>query len=168
MRRWPQLNPGGSTIQLEHFINHHYMDNDYIKGRFFGEVQRYARCERKDSLLYSILQIILIVVSALTTFIVGLEAIIVASIPLKITALLLTIFVAIVGTYLTTFNVQAKWGAYRSVRELLITEFYKFHIGIAPYSLAGDCKTFATNVEQLIENANKSWEGLHSAGIPQG
>jgi hypothetical protein len=109
----------------------------------------------------------LIFVSALTSLIVALEAIVVATTLLKIVALVLTLIVGILGNYLTMFNVQAKWGAYRSIRESLIAEFYKFYMGIVPYSPSGassdERKLFATNVEQLIENANKSWGGLHLA-----
>jgi hypothetical protein len=50
----------------------------------------------------------------------------------------------------------------------LITEFYKFYKGVEPYSNSAD-KTndgimFAKNVEKHIEDANRSWEELHSAG----
>ncbi len=170
--RWLRHKPWQSTSRLKHIIDNQYKDDDYINGRFIDTVQYYENLESKDSIQYSVFQAILILASALTTFSVGLEAIVVASTFLKIVALLLTLFVAILGNYLTTFNVQAKWGAYRLTRESLITEFYKFHMHIEPYSASGDetdrRKLFATKVEQMIEGANKVWEGLHTAGNQQG
>lgn len=111
--------------------------------------------------------------SALTPFTVGLEAIVLASGIVKLTALLLSLLLAILGNYLTSFNLQAKRGAYRSTRESLITEFYKFHMGIEPYSTSDDRRkddrrTFATEVERLIKEANDSWGGLHLAGGQSG
>jgi hypothetical protein len=108
----------------------------------------------------------LIVLSAMTTSIVGLEAIVVPSNLLKLVALILSLLVAILGNYLTAFNVQAKGGAYRFTCELLITEFYRFHTGVETYSydLVKNKKLFATNIEQKIEDANKNWGGLNAAG----
>jgi hypothetical protein len=169
--RWLRHNPWQSTSRLKQIIESQYKDDDYINGRFIDAVEYYENLERKDSIQYSIFQIILMITSALTAFTVGLEAILVASTFLKIVALLLTIFVAILGNYLTSFNVQGKWGAYRLTRESLITEFYKFHMHIESYSASGDetshRKVFATKVEQKIEAANKVWEGLHTAASQQ-
>ncbi len=171
---WPKGDPGKSIPELEKIINNEdkYKDDDYIQKRFIILVKHYDYMSRQNSNGYSIFQLALLIASALASFIVALEAIVVAPTSLKIIALLLTLLVAILGNYLTTFNVQAKWGAYRSIRESLITEFYKFYMGIDPYTPSGnstnDRKMFATNVEQLIENANKSWGGLHLAASQSG
>jgi hypothetical protein len=161
--------PGKSIPKLEQIINKEdkYKNDDYIQNRFIILVLHYNHMSRQNSNTYAFFRVVLIFVSALTSLIVALEAIVLASTLLKIVALVLTLIVGILGNYLTMFNVQAKWGAYRSIRESLIAEFYKFYMGIAPYSPSAassdERKLFAANVEQLIENANKSWGGLHLA-----
>lgn len=163
---------GQSTPQLESIILAKFKDDDYINGRFIKAVKRYEYHRHKNSQQYAIFQRILLVVSALTPLIVGLDAIVFASNILKLLALILSVFVAILGNYLTTFNLQAKWGAYRSIRESLITEFYKFYMGVEPYSTTSDRtndrRLFATKVEKLIEDANNSWDELHPAGSKSG
>ena len=165
--------PGRSIPELEEIIaKGEYKDDDYIHKRFIILVKHYDYMSRQNSDQYAVFQVILIILYALTTFTVGLEAIVVTATFLKVLALLFTILVAILGSYLTTFNVQAKWGAYRTIRESLIAEFYKYYIGVEPYSPSGDrtneSRKFAANVEKLIEDANKSWGGLNSAERKQG
>jgi hypothetical protein len=155
-----------SVEELNHIIKDKYQSDDYINGRFVQAVQHFDDLVHQNSDQYAIFQRLLIVLSALTSSIVGLEAIVVSSNLLKLVALILSLFVAILGNYLTAFNVQVKWGAYRFTRESLITEFYRFHMGVEPYSddTAKNKKLFATNVEQKIEDANKTWGGLNAAG----
>lgn len=169
----PRPDPGLSIPQLERVIQEKFKDDDYINGRFIKAVLHYDYNGGRNSQQYTIMQVALLLASALTPLIVGLEAfVVVNSSILKLIALILSVFVAILGNYLTTFNLQAKWRTYRLIRESLITEFYKFYMSVEPYSSSMDKKeariTFATNVEKLIEDANKSWEGLHSAGSNSG
>ena len=119
LKKWLYPKPEKSTLRLRQIIydNENYLNDDYINGRFIESVEYYEHLEHKDSFQYSLSQVTLITFSALTTFFVGLEAIIVASGAIKIIALLLTLFAAILGNFLTTFSFQAKWGAYRLIRE---------------------------------------------------
>jgi len=171
-KKWLPSRHEISTTQLrDDIVKGKFKDDDYIKGRFINAVSYFEKLEHQDSFRYTIFQIILIGFSALATFTVALEGIIASSTALKIIALLLTLFVAILANYLTTFNFQAKWGAYRFTRESLTAEFYKLDLGIDPYSDSDDKtvrKNFVINVEKMIENANKVWGGLHLSGSQPG
>ena len=173
-QRMLSKDPGLSTPQLEKIITEQFKDDDYINGRFIKAVQHFEAVRRQNYLQYGILQRVLIVASALTPLTVGLEAIVVNSNILKLIALILSVFVAILGNYLTTFNLQAKWRTYRIIRESLTTEFYRFYMGIGPYSSSDhrtneqDRRLFATNIEKLIEDANKVWGELYSPGSKPG
>src|SRR5215467_11027027 len=91
-----------ATDEVEDIIKKKYNTDDYVRERFMKTVQHYDRLAHKNSRWYSFLQATLIVISPLTPFIVGLEAIIVNSTLLKILALLLTVIIAVLGSYLTT------------------------------------------------------------------
>ncbi len=171
-----------SVIKLEQFIQKHYSsdDDDYVKNRFLVAVKELDDSEHVNSKQYDILQRALIVLSALTSFFVALEALVNSPITLKLIALLLSLLVGILGNYLTSFNIQAKRGAYRQIRELLISEIYKFHEGIGDYvpstSQSDNSNTpdenlkhrrlFVNKVEAIIAMANENWGKLHQAGQP--
>src|SRR5258708_30226642 len=99
----PFGDPGRSTPELERIIKEKYKDDNYINGRFMKEVQHYDYLVRQNSNQYAVLQTVLIIISALTSFFVGLEAIVAASNIFKLLALLLSLFVAILANYMTTF-----------------------------------------------------------------
>jgi hypothetical protein len=156
-----------SVIKLEHFIRAKYPDDDYMNERFLVAVQEYDNSEHINSKQYDLFQRLLIIFSASTSFFVALEAIVVSGIILKAIALLLSLIVGILGNYLTSFNIQAKRGAYRNTRESLIAELYKFHEGVTPYDTGTKRTTFVSNVEEIIKTANVSWVKLHLPGPGQ-
>ena len=139
--------------------------HNYMNGRFLDQVLYFETHEDENSSFYTRLKVALVVLSALTSLSVGLEAIFPTSTALKIIALVLTLFVTVFSTVLTTFNFQEKSIVLQQYRERLITQFYRFHQRIPPYqSTDGDCEsTFITNIENIIGEANKARDGLQKA-----
>jgi Protein of unknown function (DUF4231) len=157
-----------SVIELKDFIDTHHFKDDYMKGRLLVAVQQFDNSEHVNSKQYDLFQRLLIILSALTSFFIALEAIVVASAALKLSTLLLSLLVGILGNYLTSFNIQAKRGAYRHTRETLIAELYKFHESITPYTDATTKRTlFVAQVEEIIKTANAEWEKLHQPSPSQ-
>jgi Protein of unknown function (DUF4231) len=157
-----------SVIKLEHFIRAKYHDDDYMNERFLVAVQGYDDSEHVNSKQYDLFQRLLIIFSASTSFFIALEAIVVSGIILKAIALLLSLIVGILGNYLTSFNLQAKRGAYRNTKESLIAELYKFHEGVTPYDTGTKRTIFVSSVEMIIKTANDNWVKLHESGTFQG
>jgi hypothetical protein len=149
--------------ELEDFLDtQHYSDDAYMTDRFLAAVQQFDDSENVNSKQYDLFQRLLIIFSALTSFFIAWEAIVAASTALKLITLVSSLFVGILGNYLTSFNIQAKRGAYRHTRETLIAEFYKFHEGLTPYTDITKKRTlFVAQVEDIIKTANDNWEKLH-------
>ena len=144
-------------MTLSNHIGDHYEKDVYIQGRFLNTVLYLVTREAQNSFLYNFVLIALVILSASTTLIVGLEAIFATSTALKIIALLSTLSVTVLSTILTTFNFETKSIAFRNHRETLIAEFYKFHERMIPYHIDGDRKnSFVTKIEAIIEEANRT------------
>jgi Protein of unknown function (DUF4231) len=155
---------------LNNVIDEHYGNNGYITGRFKDAVWYFETSEDTNNGFYTFLKFAIVILSAFTTFVVGLEAILATSIALKIIALFLALCVTILSTFLTTFGFQAKSAAYRRYRETLITEFYEFHKHIEDYKCEEEVDEegkkrkredlFVIRVEGIIGDANKATEGF--------
>ena len=167
-----------SFIELDRIIKQKYNEDDYVKGRFSTVVKHYDYYSSLDSLWYNTFQRVVLVTSALTPFILGLEAIVSAANNqtsvivitfLKIGALLTSLIVAIFGSYLVMFNLEAKWIKYTLIRNSLIAEFYLYDNGIKPYlPLEGkekDKKLFVANAEKKIRDADMDWAALRDSKV---
>src|SRR6266436_3560122 len=159
-----------SFIELDRIIKQKYNEDDYVKGRFSTVVKHYDYYSSLDSLWFNTFQRVVLVTSALTPFILGLEAIVSAANNqasvivitfLKIGALLTSLIVAIFGSYLVMFNLEAKWIKYTLIRNSLIAEFYLYDNEIEPYLLnegkEKDKKLFVANAEKIIRDADVVW-----------
>jgi hypothetical protein len=162
----PSGYPSDEMKELKKIIAARHPNDDYINGRFMIIAQHYDRLSFKDGKNYSFAQLVLAVSSGLTPFLIGLQAIwMPTSIWLKIFSLVTSLFAAILVTYLSVFGFQQKWVAYRSIRESLLAEFYRYDKCLDPYSPGKDsnemARLFYTRVEDLIADANETWGSLH-------
>jgi hypothetical protein len=155
---------GDSTKNLAARIAEKYPNDPYVNGRFIQTVRHYDRLARHDGSVYLVTQNAAIVFAGLTTFFIGIAALwMKLDSWLKAASLVTSLIATALASLLRTLNYQDKTIAYRALRESLTTEFYRFDMEIAPYSPTGDVKVFATNVENMLDAANKEWSILRKA-----
>jgi hypothetical protein len=144
---------------------------EYLHGRFLTSVRLFDAYNRRDGDQYNRFQWSILIVSALTPFFIGLEAITNwGSIAWKILALFTSVIVAVFGNALKTFNLQARWVDYRATREALVIEFYRFYGGVGVYAELGDDPSgnapsrmmkFEETIEKMLGDANSRWSVTH-------
>src|SRR5262249_8764707 len=140
-------------------------DDDFVGGRFLSLVEHYDGLAHADQDAYFGMQNLAIVATAATTFLLGLADYLTRSPHLhvyQIGALGTSLLATVLAGVLRSFNYQAKWVAFRTLREALIAEFYRFDVGIAPYPAPGDTALFATRVDALMADANAKWSALQA------
>ncbi len=151
---------GASTIYLAERIKNRFPGDPYINGRFIQEVRHYDRIARHDGSVYLVTQNAAIVFAGLTTFFIGIAALSTLLDPwLKAASLVTSLIATALAGILRSLNYQNKTIANRFLRESMIAEFYRFDMGISPYT-DGDIKQFATNIEDMLKDAITKWASL--------
>jgi hypothetical protein len=170
-RRFPRpfrrLAGGGSkpVAELKRRIAAQYAGDAFVGGRFLSLVEHYDGLAHADQNAYFGMQNLAIAATATTTFLLGLADYLKHSPHLhvyQIGALGTSLLATVLAGVLKSFNYQAKWVAFRTLREALIAEFYRFDVGIAPYPAPGDTKQFAARVDALMADANAKWSALQA------
>ena len=139
---------------------------DYIEKRYKGQLKYYGSAAAKNQKKYNKFRWALIILSTLTTVLAAFPPSIKTSLgpfephyAVVITAAL----VAILTSAVNAFQYQELWANYRSTKELLNPEFYKYLFNIGDYQGKSEDEkkaTFVMNVETILGNEHTNWSAL--------
>lgn len=126
---------------------------DYLTSRYLKEIAFYEKYAAKNKLIYSIIQWIVIVLSAaIPVLIVTLED------NYKLVTASLGILLAIGTAGLKAFKYQETWVNYRTIAETLKKEKYFYDAGLEGYGEAfNSMALFVERVEALISREHSLW-----------
>jgi len=132
--------------------------DDYVKSRYYDQMNYYDRTAVKNQKRYKLFQWILIVLSAATPVLAALMDKDKFA-DLKILVVIISAIVAILTTGLKTFNYQELWITYRTTYEKLKPELYYYNFDIGPYAANGMDKEslFVTRVETILDAEHTQW-----------
>lgn len=131
--------------------------NEYLKNRYFDQLNYYENASGKNKKKYKNFQWILIIFSTLTTILAALPAI--PNFDLKYIVVATAAIVTILTAGLKTFQYQELWVNYRSTIEQLKPEIYYYKFNVGDYGQEGIDKesTFVSRVEQILNKEHDVW-----------
>lgn len=142
---------------------------DYIEKRYNGQLKYYDSVSVKNKKRYKKFQWTLIILSTLTTVLAALPASIKTLLgpfephyAVVITAAIVTILTSAINT----FQYQELWANYRSTKELLNPEIFKYLFNIDDYQGKSEEEKksiFVKNVETILGNEHTNWSVLKKA-----
>jgi hypothetical protein len=131
--------------------------DNYLKNRYFKELEWYDKKSTQNHLAYQVFQWIAIVFSASTAVL-----IVIGDGPYKWLAVVIAVIVAISTAVTKTFKYQENWINYRTTCETLKKELHYYNAGIHGYEDAKDNEAlFVDRVESLISRENTLWVTTH-------
>lgn len=138
------------------------MDQDkfrkYLEDRYYSQIDWYDKKSLKNKKLYEILQLGLLIFSALTPVFIAIEMHPSTNSWLKWVPIFTSVFVAILASVIKTFKFQENWLNYRTICETLKKELYFFEADIGDYKDVGTKEAlFIERVENLISRENTLW-----------
>lgn len=131
--------------------------NEYLKNRYFDQLNYYEKESGKNKKKYKNFQWILIIFSTLTTILAALPVI--PNFDLKYIVVATAAIVTILTAGLKTFQYQELWVNYRSTIEQLKPEIYYYKFNVGDYGQEGVDKesTFVSRVEQILNKEHDVW-----------
>ena len=140
--------------------------DEYVEGRYKGQMQYYDSAATKNQKKYKMYQWILIILSAVTPVLAAMSGLAhldktytSASQFLQILLVVVSSVVAILTTGLKTFQYQDLWVNYRATYEQLKPEIYYYEFNIGPYGVEGVDKdsVFVARVEAILNAEHVQW-----------
>lgn len=130
---------------------------DYLKNRYFDQLNYYEAASGKNKKKYKNFQWILIIFSTLTTILASFPQ--TGKFPLQYFVVGTAAIVAILTAGLKTFQYQELWVNYRSTIEQLKPEIYYYKFNVGDYGQEGvDKETlFVSRVEQILNKEHDVW-----------
>jgi len=138
------------------------MDNEnfkqYLKDRYYDQIDWYDRKSGRNQKIYKQLQFALIALSSATPVLIIIDGF-VEKIPwLIIIPTITSVAVAILASSITAFRFQENWINYRTTCETLRKEIYLHDALVGEYSMAKDKEAlFVERVESLLSKENTLW-----------
>ena len=131
----------------------------YLNDRYFKEIDWYDHKAIVNQKRYKMAQWILIILSAITPILIGIESVSKEKIPWLIWIPLITAtIVAVLTSAMKTFKYQENWLNYRTTCETLRKEIHLYNAGIGDYTEVADKEAvFVERVESLISRENTIW-----------
>jgi len=127
----------------------------YLNNRYYDQINWYDKKAMFNQRIYETFQRILIVLSALTPILVGIEDSIWQG---RWLAIAVSFAVAVATSALTTFKYHEKWINYRTTCETLRKEIHFYNAKIREYADSEDPEgLFIERVESLISRENTLW-----------
>ena len=142
---------------------------DYFEKRYKGQLKYYGLASAKNKKKYNRFQWALIILSTLTTVFAALPPSIntfFGSFEPHYVVVITAAIVAILTSALYTFQYQELWANYRSTKELLNPEIYKYLFNIGDYQGKSEEEkkaTFVMNVETILGNEHTNWSAIKKA-----
>lgn len=131
---------------------------DYLKDRYYDQVNWYDRKSVWNQVWYKRLQWGLIVFSSITPILIAIDALDKKTTWLTAIPLITATLVAIFTSAIKTFNFQENWLSYRTTCETLRKELFLYEAGIGSYARTEDKESlFVEHVENLISRENTLW-----------
>ena len=129
----------------------------YITERYQPQVSWYDEKSKYNQDWYKWLQLILIILSALTPVIIAMDFCYQDAI-YRVLSICSAVLVAIIGSGLKVFKFQENWIDYRTTCETLKKEIYLYRASASEYSDTPDKEAlFVERVESLISRENTLW-----------
>ena len=127
----------------------------YLENRYYDQMKWYSSRARSNQRTYKRLQKTLIISSALTPILIGIDF----STPYGRWLAITVSFIVVVSTsLLTTFKYHGKWINYRTTSETLKKEIHYYDAKIHDYVNSEDPEAlFVQRVENLISRENTLW-----------
>jgi len=141
---------------------------EYVENRYKKQMEYYRNNSTKNKKKYKLFQWMLIILSAITPVLAGLNGATwfhseknntVGSQVLQILLIIISSVVAILTTGLKTFQYQDLWANYRATYEQLKPEIYYYDFNIGPYAVPGADKEslFVSRVEAILNSEHIQW-----------
>lgn len=139
---------------------------EYLESRYHDQLSYYDRSAQKYKKRYQQFQWLVIVLSAITPVLAGLDGTQfgtaeegLMTIQFKLPVVIISAIVAILTTGLKTFNYLELWTSYRTTQEQLKPEIHYYNLRVGPYAEPGVNKErlFVTRVEAILDTEHKSW-----------
>jgi hypothetical protein len=142
--------------------------DEYVEGRYKGQMQYYDSAATKNQKKYKSYQWILIILSAVTPVLAAMSGLTITheekvytigSQVLQILLVIVSSVVAILTTGLKTFQYQDLWVNYRATYEQLKPEIYYYEFNIGPYGVEGVDResVFVARVEAILNAEHVQW-----------
>ena len=142
---------------------------DYFEKRYKGQLKYYGSASAKNKKKYNRFQWALIILSTVTTVFAALPPSIntfLGPFEPHYVVIITAALVAILTSALYTFQYQELWANYRSTKELLNPEIYKYLFNIGDYQGKSEEEkkaTFVMNVETILGNEHTNWSAIKKA-----
>lgn len=132
--------------------------DQYLKERYFDQIDWYDRKSLWNQKWYTRLQWCMIILAALTPALVAIDASALDLAFVKWIAVVTSFSVAVLAAALKTFKFQENWMNYRTTCETLRKEIHLYRGGVGEYSNTKDREAlFVERVESLISRENTLW-----------
>jgi hypothetical protein len=132
--------------------------DDYVKNRYRQQIEWYDWKALSNQGWYTKLQWALLIFSALTPVLVGVELHSSSQGIFQWAPLVTGLLVTVLASVLKIFKFQENWVNYRTTCETLKKEIYLYDAGVGEYATTADKEaTFVERVEALISRENTLW-----------
>lgn len=130
----------------------------YVSDRYQAEIDWYNKKAVQYKSYYTLFQVTLIILAAISPVLVGIQQNYSDNSYLKVITIVSTAIVAIITASIKTFKLQENWINYRTTCETLKKEIFLYRVGSNDYSSSGSPeKIFVERVESLISRENTLW-----------